>query len=210
MRLRHIVLLGIALFIFLVRMRPARFFGPPRTAAATSPQSVRITQFYPALPKLGLGDRTTLCYGVENAKTVRLSPAVEEVWPALVRCIEVAPQHTTKYTLTAEDSHGLAVSESTTINVGPPRPKLLEVSVNKLKVSMGELVTLCFKATHATGYDVGGLKPIPVRVGSGQGVAIATPERGCFGDRPRKTTTYVVKVTGPGGEDSEKVTVTVK
>jgi hypothetical protein len=211
MKFRHIVLLGIALFFFLMRMRPARFFGSPSPGIPASvPERVRITQFYAATPRIGLGDKTLLCYGVENAKTVRLTPPVETVWPALARCFEVVPPRTTKYTLTADDAHRQSVTESTAIEVGPARPKLVDISVNKLRVAPGELITLCFKARNATKYDVGRLKPVALQVAGGQGQSVATPEHGCFADHPRKTTTYVVKVTGPGGEDSEKVTVTVK
>ena len=210
MKFRHLVLLGIALFIFLIRMRPARFFGSPRPVSPSGAAAVRITQFYAAEAKVGAGDKTMLCYGVENAKTVRLSPPVEEVWPAATRCFDVIPPHTTRYVLTAEDAVGQAVSQSATIEVGPARPKLVDVSVNKLRATAGEVITLCFKARNATNFDVGGLKPVTVQVGGGQGQMIATPERGCFADRPRKTTTYVVKVMGPGGEDSERVTVVVR
>jgi hypothetical protein len=210
MRFRHIVLLGIALFIFLVRMRPARFFGSARRPAPSGPAALRITQFYPAETKVGAGDKTMLCYGVENAAKVRLSPAIEDLWPAVSRCFEVVPPHTTRYVLTAEDAAGQTISQAATIEVGPAKPKLLDVSINKLEASPGELITLCFKARNATNYDVGGLKPATVQVGGGQGAMLATPERGCFADHPHKTTTYVVRVTGPGGEDSERVTVVVK
>ena len=206
MKLRHVVLIAISLSIFLVWMRPARFRATPRPVTSSAPNVVRITQFYAASPAIGRGDKTLLCYGVENARTVRLSPPVERVWPAATRCFEVIPPHTTTYTLTAEDKDGQAATQSVVIEVGPARPKLIDVSVSKLEVDPGELVTVCFKAQNATNFDGGALKPLTV----GQGQVINTPEQGCFGDRPRKTTAYVVKVTGPGGEDSEKVTVTVK
>lgn len=206
-KFRHVVLLAIALFIFMLRMRPARFFGSPRPALSSPGRAaVRITQFYAAETRVGAGDKTLLCYGVENAKVVRLSPPIEDVWPAVSRCFDVIPPHTTRYVLTAEDTTGQAVSQSATIEVGPAKPKLVDVSVNKLEAKAGELITLCFKARNATNYDVGGLKPVTM----GAARTIVTPERGCFGDHPRKTTTYVVKVTGPGGEDSERVTVVVK
>ena len=66
-------------------------------AAATA----RILQFYARDAVLPLGERTLLCYGVEGAKTVRLKPAVESVWPAFSRCIDIAPVNETTYTLTA-------------------------------------------------------------------------------------------------------------
>jgi hypothetical protein len=208
MKIRHIVLLAVVLIIFLARWRPDRFTsGPKPPENPSAPDSVRITQFYAAAPKIGLGDKTLLCYGVENAKSVRLEPGIEKMWPALTRCFDIVPTHTTRYTLMAESEKGEAVSETVTVEVGPPRPKLIEVSVNKLEVAKGEQVILCFKARNAQNYDVGGLKPVVL---GGQPLAFVTPERGCFGDRPTKTKTYVVKVMSPTGEDREEVTVTVK
>ncbi len=202
MKLRHISLLAIALFIFMIRMVPALFRGAPAKPAAPppAPERVRITQFYAASPAIGLGDKTKLCYGVENAKTLALTPPVEQVWPALTRCFDVAPSRTTSYMLTADDGQGKSVSETAKIEVGPPRPKLVDISVNKLEVAPGEQVVVCFKARNATKYEARGLKPI----------SVSGPEHGCFADNPRKTTNYLVRVTGPGGEDSEKITVRVK
>lgn len=203
MKLRHIILLAVALLLFLARMRPVRFGGTETKSAAaatTVPEGVRITQFYAASPQVALGEKTLLCYGVENAKAVRLEPAVEKVWPALVRCFDVVPPRTTNYTLIAEDAQGKSVSASTSVEVGPAKPKLVDISINKLQVGPGEQVVLCFKAQNATSYDAGIMKPI----------SVVSPSRGCFADNPRKTTTYSLKVRGPGGEDSERATVTVR
>jgi hypothetical protein len=210
MRFRHVVLLAILLVIFLARFRPQRFRESLHPPAATRAGAVRITQFYAAQPQIALGDKTVLCYGVENAAMVRLDPPIEKLWPSFVRCFDIAPAHTTKYTLIAQSAAGDTVRESAIVEVGPARPKLIDISVNKLEVAKGEQIVLCFKAQNASNYDVGGLRPVSVQTGGGMGQVIATPERGCFVDHPRKTTTYIVKVTGPGGMDSEKVTVTVK
>jgi hypothetical protein len=199
MKVRHVVLLGIALFIFLYRQRPQRFLGSPGPSKP-APETVRITQFYAAEPKIGLGEKTMLCYGADGAKSVRLQPAVEQVWPALVRCFDVTPAHTTTYTLVAEDARGELVSQSTTIEVGPPRPKLVDISVNKLEVAPGEQVVVCLKARHTTSFDVGALKPLSALGGQ----ILVSADRRCFGDRPRKTTDYLVKAIGPGGIDSER------
>ncbi len=110
------------------------------------------------------------------------------------------PPHTTTYKLTAEDESGQAATAATTVLVGPPRTKLLEVSVNKIEVKKGEMVTLCFKAVNATSYDVGRLRP----------AAVNSPGHACFADFPQQTKTYKVQVSGPGGTDSEKVTVKVQ
>jgi hypothetical protein len=205
MKVRHVVLLGIALFIFLYRQRPQRFLGSP-TGTKSAPETFRITQFYAAEPNIALGEKTLLCYGVEGAKAVRLQPAVEQVWPALVRCFDVIPAHTTTYTLIAEDAKGELLSQSTTIEVGPARPKLVDISVNKLEVAPGEQVVVCLKAQHTTSFDVGALKPLSALGGR----LLPSTDRRCFSDHPRKTTAYLVKAMGPGGMDSEKITVKVK
>jgi hypothetical protein len=63
------------------------------------------------------GDRVVLCYGVNNAKDVRMDPAVDGVGPALSRCVEAHPRRTTEYTLTATDAAGHTASEKLTVNV---------------------------------------------------------------------------------------------
>jgi hypothetical protein len=53
------------------------------------------------------GERSSLCYSVSNAKTVKIEPQTEEpVWPAFSRCVHVSPHKTTKYALTIEDGAG--------------------------------------------------------------------------------------------------------
>lgn len=172
---------------------------PTEHPAGGAAETVRITQFY-AEPLVAKGEKTNLCYGVENAKTVRIQPEVDKPWPAIARCFPVAPAQTTTYTLTAEDGSGHSVSQSVEVRVGPPKAKIIEVSVNKLEVKAGELVTVCYKAANATAVDAG----------PGKFVTPRGMDRGCFTDNPRRTTTYHVQITGAGGSaDSEKVTVKV-
>jgi hypothetical protein len=53
------------------------------------------------------GEKSSLCYSLSNAKTVKIEPQTEEpVWPALSRCVHISPRKTTKYTLTVEDGAG--------------------------------------------------------------------------------------------------------
>ncbi len=63
------------------------------------------------------GAHTQLCYGVENAKTVKLDPPVAPVKPAYRNCLEIAPTKTTTYTITADDGKGHTKSESLTVRV---------------------------------------------------------------------------------------------
>ncbi len=79
---------------------------------------VKILQFYASPMVLAKGQQAILCYGVANAKTVRLEPAAEGIRPSLNRCLYVAPQRDTRYTLTAEGANGKRVTESLEIQVG--------------------------------------------------------------------------------------------
>ena len=79
--------------------------------------ALKILNFYASKGMIARGEEARLCYGVANAKTVRLDPPVERVWPSLARCFGVSPKRETRYTLTAEDEHGHAESQSIVLQV---------------------------------------------------------------------------------------------
>ncbi|PWU07007.1 MAG: hypothetical protein C5B51_11100 [Terriglobia bacterium] len=85
----------------------------------TSPGQVRILLFQASVGTLIQGEKATLCYGVSNAKSVRISPAAVHVYPAANRCLEIVPQHTTHYTLLAEGFDGSMATKSFTLTVQP-------------------------------------------------------------------------------------------
>ena len=78
---------------------------------------VKILQFYTGSAEISRGATALLCYGVVNAKAVRLDPPAADVWPSMSRCFEVTPVKTTRYTLTAESAGHQTVSESLEIVV---------------------------------------------------------------------------------------------
>jgi hypothetical protein len=86
----------------------------PMTA---QPRPVRILRFYATVGALFPGGKAQLCYSVENAKAVRISPAVELAYPSPGRCIEIRPEHTTHYTLQAEGFDGRVATRSITLSV---------------------------------------------------------------------------------------------
>ena len=63
------------------------------------------------------GETAQLCYGVVNAKNVKLDPPVEQGKPTYHHCLEIAPKQTTTYTITADDGAGHSKSESITVKV---------------------------------------------------------------------------------------------
>lgn len=78
---------------------------------------IKFTTFGADSGVLKRGESTELCYGVMNAKTVKLDPPVEQAKPTYHHCVEIAPKTTTTYTITAEDGRGNSKSESITVQV---------------------------------------------------------------------------------------------
>ena len=173
---------------------------PRQNAPTPAAAPAKITQFYaqPAHPHKG--EKTLLCYGVEDATEVRIDPPVEKLWPALSRCFDVPSEKTVTYTLTASGAGGSA-RQSLAVAVAPPAAHIIEVSINKLDFAPGETVTVCYKAKSA--------KNVSIRPGTW--IEPHTLENGCISDRLQQNTTYVVTATGAGGDtDVERVTARVK
>jgi hypothetical protein len=78
---------------------------------------LKILSFYAAPDAVRRGAQTNLCYGVIGAKTVRMEPAVDAVWPALTRCVQVSPRKNTEYKLIAEDDAGHSATQSIAVTV---------------------------------------------------------------------------------------------
>lgn len=76
-----------------------------------------IQMFYASPDVISRGESTRLCYGVANAKTVKLEPQSNPVWPSHSRCVEVAPTKTTIYTLTIMDAAGNTKSQTVEVKV---------------------------------------------------------------------------------------------
>lgn len=63
------------------------------------------------------GEAAHICYGIVDAKTVRIDPPVEDLKPSYLHCFDVRPKQTTTYKVTAEDAKGHTASEQVTIQV---------------------------------------------------------------------------------------------
>lgn len=83
----------------------------------SAPGPVRILQFYSNVGSIKPGETAMLCYGVENAKSVRIAPLMEGEAPSPNRCLEVAPVRTTHYTILAEGFDGHLAMQSLTLPV---------------------------------------------------------------------------------------------
>jgi hypothetical protein len=80
-------------------------------------KALAIQMFYASPGTIHGGESTRLCYGVANAKTVKLEPQSNPVWPSLSRCVEVAPAKTTTYTLSIEDAQRNTKSQTLEVKV---------------------------------------------------------------------------------------------
>src|SRR5690348_9616888 len=87
---------------------------------------VRILQFYASAGSILMGQKARVCYGVENAKSVWISPELQDVYPSPNHCLDVLPERTTHYTILAEGYDGALATRSFTLAVqapiAPPRP----------------------------------------------------------------------------------------
>ena len=89
---------------------------------------VRITQFYATAGTVLSGQKARVCYGVENARSVHISPELDDVYPSPSRCLEVVPERTTHYTILAEGFDGAMATRSFTIAVQSPVASPLPVN----------------------------------------------------------------------------------
>ena len=76
-----------------------------------------ILQFYADPNRIEPSATADLCYSVSNAKSVKLEPQSQPVWPAFIHCVQVSPRKTTTYTLTADDGAGHTTSATVDIRV---------------------------------------------------------------------------------------------
>ena len=105
-----------------MRHRDARAWVRP---VGTTRGPVKILQFYASVGMLRVGDKALLCYGVENARSVKISPALDDVYPSANHCLQIGPDHTTHYTILAEGYDGGIATRSFTLPVAdvPPPPQ---------------------------------------------------------------------------------------
>jgi hypothetical protein len=80
-------------------------------------KTLDIQAFYANPGAVHRGESVQLCYGVANAKTVKLEPQTNPVWPSYARCVDVKPAKTTTYTLTIDDGAGNTKTQSLEVKV---------------------------------------------------------------------------------------------
>ncbi len=167
---------------------------------------VRILQFYARAAETEAGAPVLVCYGVENARSVRINPPVETLKPAYSRCFTVSPGRDTTYTLIAEGPGGKTASSSITIKVKAKSPARQEAEMIQLftssstEVQPGGPVTLCYSIDGA---DTVRIEPnVP---------ELRNRRQGCVLARPVETTTYTLTAgTSAGRTERRQLSITVK
>ena len=80
-------------------------------------KELAIQNFYATPGTIRRGESVQLCYGVANAKTVKLEPQSNPVWPSYSRCVDVTPTKSTIYTLTIADTAGNTRTQTVEVRV---------------------------------------------------------------------------------------------
>src|SRR5258708_24286818 len=80
-------------------------------------KDLAIQSFYASPGAIHKGDSAQLCYGVANAKSVKLEPQPTAVWPSYSRCVTASPAKSTTYTVTVSDSSGNTKTQSLEVKV---------------------------------------------------------------------------------------------
>lgn len=177
--------------------------GRPASTSVGAPDGgagVKIEQFYARSGQITDAENTVICYGVRNARSVRLDPPVERLTPSLTRCFSVEPKEDTTYTLTAEGADGTADSASFRLMVKPAPPVFRMLAVSDKAVPRGEVVTVCYGVERATG----------VRMEPG-GMNLPAGMKNCIRFYPRQTAEYTLIASGAAGqEQKERFKIAVK
>lgn len=185
----------------LLRWRAVRDSAPVKRPEAFDwvdpAKGLGIINFYAYPGAIAEGETTSVCYGVMNAKAVKVDPPVAELSPSFNRCFEVSPERTTRYTLTAEDAKGRVLSRSFELIVEPEpalAPRISYFRVRESKVDRGDTVhLLCFATRNATLVEV----DPPAFPGS-------QILQGCFYSVPKQPVTYTLTATGTFGRKAKR------
>lgn len=187
----------------------------PKPAPEVDAQgSAKILTFYPGQPAVAPGDQAQVCYGVENAVSVRLEPPVEQIRPLTTKCIWFKPSGSMKLTLVAAGADGKDVRASIDITVKAGAPPATRVPAEAPSgAGEGSLIET-FIAT-ATSIPPGGGSTVCYVLREPAAVALEPPSgdlgndlRKCVLLRPVTSTTYTL--TARAGEKRDSATVTIR
>jgi len=211
LRVAAIVMVVYLAYVLLARHTASQHWAAHRNSAPSAPEpnpkfeaayggtAVKILQFYARDGVVTEGQGTVICYGVLNAKSLRIDPPVEGVYPALNRCIAVDPERDTKYTLTAEGNDGQTASAQLALAVKPDPanlPRITEFEVVKHSFELGHhYFTIAFRFENA--------RTVKIDPPVFSTIEDSAPF-GQFIVAPATSTTYTLTVVGKKGRKASK------
>jgi carboxypeptidase family protein len=167
----------------------------------------KIVQFFATAKTITSGETVVLWYGVTNASGARLEPEPGDLEILEENIVDVAPERTTAYKLTAVDSRGRTTSQELTVEVVPDTAlRIASFNADVVTATQGQPVNLCYDVRNASGVrlDYSG-QQVPIDFN-----ALAPSYNGCFIDAPNKTTTYTLTAYGADNQSvTQEVTVEV-
>ena len=190
---------------YLLDRRWQRGLHPDQTARAAEFESiyggtaVKILQFYAREASLTEGTPSVICYGVLNAKSVRIEPPVEGVSVSPNRCVEVAPERDTRYTLTAEGTDGHTISASFVLPVTPDVESLPGVTSFRIEDHKPD-----YRGRQVFLISFGTRNPVTVDIDPPVFPTLHGAPNGRFYVAPERTTTYTLTVTGKRGHKARR------
>lgn len=185
------------------------------TEGKTEPASARILYFYAGQAAVPPGEPAQICYGVENATSLRLEPGLTDVRPLSSKCVWIEAKQTTDLTLVAVGEDGKEVRASATVTVragapsstrteetaaGTPSSSIIETfAATASKVPSGGMSTICYVIS----------KPASLSLEPAQG-DLGSELKKCVIVKPTTTTTYTLTANADGKTETAKVTVRVE
>ncbi len=209
LRVALVIVLAYVVWIFISRSvserrwiaahKPAELARNSEFEKTYGGSAVKIVQFYARDGIVTEGDRTVICYGVLNAKSVRITPPVEGIGVSLNRCLDVVPERDTRYTLTAEGDDGRSVSASFDLSVVAdpetlPKIKYFQVAGRRKDYLGRPLFILAYADENAEEVSIDPPVFEPLH----------RSPMGRFYVRPDQTTTYTLTVKGKRGHTAQK------
>jgi phospholipase C len=152
------------------------------------------------------GSPSTLTVAATNATKVTItgSDGTSYNVPVTGGTQEVTPAATTTYTVTAAGATGTtpatATATVTVVPVGPPIAPTVTITASPASINQGSSSTLTVTATNATAVTVTGTDGTTNTLPGAGGTQIVTP---------KTTTTYQAVASGPGGNATAQIIVTV-
>ena len=144
---------------------------------------------------ISAGQSTKLCWQVNGATSISISPGVGSNLNAN-DCATVSPQQTTTYTLTATNATG-QIQANTTVNVGALQI-LSFTATPSFSLVQGAPVVLAWQTLNATSVIIIGADL----------TTQSLPVNGTITINPMQNNTYTLTAYGPGGQTTS-VTISV-